>query len=153
MFYKEIGLQKVAFYFAIALFVLLLLPGIAKAKSITLSGRLYYGPSNDRIPIRYARVEVWDDWGLTPLAYTQTDSEGRFTIRYENSAVGDGLDNLIDPYLKVICNNDGVHVQGPAVFQLIIPGPLNLIPGLIDWGFKTEVIETGLDKEMSFQEF
>lgn len=149
MLCSGVKLQKSILYHAIALTILLLLPGIVIAKQITLSGRLYYGPSDNRVPIRYARVEVWDDWGLAPLASTQTDNEGRFTIRYENSAIGDGFDNRIDPYLKVICTNEGVHVQGPEVFQLIIPGPLNLIPGLIDWNFKTEVIEIGLDRNLT----
>lgn len=146
MLYIRIRLKKVILFTAV---LSVLTSGIAMAKQITLSGRLYYGPSNNRTPIRYARVEVWDDWGLYPLASTQTDSEGRFTIKYENNAPGDGLDQRIDPKLKVICRNEGVNVQGPGVINYIIPGPLNLIPGLTDWGFTTEVIETGLNQNRS----
>lgn len=148
MSYSGNRLDRTILILAALLFILLLFPEIAFSKKITLSGRLYYGPTNNQVPIRYARVEVWDDWGLTPIASTQTDSQGRFTIKYENTAIGDGLDNRIDPKLKVICDNEALHLQGPGVINvLIIPNPLNLIPGLTDWGFTTDVIEMGLDKD------
>lgn len=106
MFYKRVKILKSIFLFTIVLFILLLVPRIVVARQITLSGTLYYGPSDNLVPIRYAKVEVWDDWGVYPLASTQTNSEGKFTIRYENTAPGDGFDNRIDPYLKIICDNE-----------------------------------------------
>jgi len=132
MFYKRVKILKSIFLFTIVLFILLLVPRIVVARQITLSGTLYYGPSDNLVPIRYAKVEVWDDWGVYPLASTQTNSEGKFTIRYENTAPGDGFDNRIDPYLKIICDNEGVQFRTTGA--------------VIAWGTKTDVIEMGLDR-------
>lgn len=138
MFYPGNRFYRIILIPLTFLFILLLFPGIASAKKITLSGKLYYGPPNDRTPIRHAKVELWDDWGLAPITSTQSDNQGRFTIKYENTAIGDGLDNRIDPKLKILCDNEGVCVTGPGVSP---------ITGLTVWGFTTDVIEMGLDKD------